>query len=88
METKKPKITICMGSSCFARGNERNLAFVEEFLESRGLKDEIDVDLEGRLCTGNCANGPVVIVDDRVYTRVDSGLMGDILSALFPEAGK
>ena len=28
----KPKITICMGSSCFARGNEKNVEFCEEFL--------------------------------------------------------
>ena len=80
----KPKIVICMGSSCFARGNERNLAFTEEFLESRGLKDEVDVELEGSLCTGCCAEGPVVIVDGRRYTRVDRGAMGDILSQLFP----
>ncbi|MCR5413742.1 MAG: (2Fe-2S) ferredoxin domain-containing protein [Kiritimatiellae bacterium] len=85
---KKPKITICMGSSCFARGNERNLAFVEEFLEKRGLKDEVDVELDGSLCTGNCASGPVVIVDGKVHTRVDRGLMGDVLESLFPENAK
>lgn len=82
----RPKITICMGSSCFARGNERNLALCEEFLSSRGLQDEVDVELSGSLCTGNCASGPVVIVDGRVYTRVDRGVMDDILKGLFPES--
>ena len=81
----KPKIIICMGSSCFARGNESNLAFCEEFLAARGLKDEVDVDLSGCLCTGNCAAGPVVVVNDRVYTRVDRGVMNDILTGLFPQ---
>ncbi len=88
MEANKPKITICMGSSCFARGNERNLALVEEFLEKRGLKDEVDVDLDGSLCTGNCASGPVVIVNGRVHTRVDRSLMGEILENLFPGGAK
>lgn len=82
----KPKIVICMGSSCFARGNERNLALCEEFMAARGLADEVDLDLSGSLCTGNCAEGPVVVVDGRVYTRVDRGVMGDILNGLFPEA--
>lgn len=82
----KPKITICMGSSCFARGNERNLAFCEEFLAERGLQDEVDLELIGSLCTGNCADGPVVIVDGRTYRRVDRGVMGDILNGLFPKA--
>ena len=81
----KPKITICMGSSCFARGNERNLAACEEFLEANGLRDEVDLELAGSLCTGNCADGPIVVVDDRVYRRVDCGVMGDVLKRLFPE---
>ena len=84
----KPKITICMGSSCFARGNERNLAACEEFLAANGLRDEVDLDLSGSLCTGNCAAGPVVVVNDRVYTRVDRGVMNDILTGLFPQEAK
>ena len=41
----KPTITICMGSSCFARGDEKNVALCEEFLAERGLRDEVDVAL-------------------------------------------
>lgn len=74
-----------MGSSCFARGNERNLALCEEFMAERGLVDEVDLELGGSLCTGNCAEGPVVVVDGRVYKRVDRGVMGDILNGLFPK---
>lgn len=79
----KPKITICMGSSCFARGNERNLAVCEEFLAGRGLKEDVDLELAGSLCTGNCANGPVVIINGKVHTRVDRELMRELLEKLF-----
>lgn len=79
----KPKITICMGSSCFARGNERNLAVCEEFLTARGLREDVDLELAGSLCTGNCANGPVVIIDGKVHTRVDRELMRELLEKLF-----
>jgi NADH:ubiquinone oxidoreductase subunit E len=75
----RPKITICMGSSCFARGNEKNVALCEEFLAERGLRDDVDVELGASLCTGNCANGPVVVVDGKTYTNVDRGVMRDIL---------
>ena len=75
----RPKITICMGSSCFARGNEKNVALCEEFLAERGLRDDVDVELGASLCTGNCANGPVVVVDGKTYTNVDRGVMCDIL---------
>ena len=74
-----------MGSSCFARGNEKNLAACEEFLSARGLKDEVDVDLGASLCTGNCAEGPVVIVDGKTYMNVDRGVMADILEKTFPK---
>ena len=35
----KPNIVICMGSSCFARGNEKTVEACESFLAERGLKD-------------------------------------------------
>ena len=73
-----------MGSSCFARGNEKNLAFCEKFLAARGLRDEVDVVLGASLCTGNCADGPIVIVDGKAYKHVDEGVMKDIINRLFP----
>ena len=81
----KPQITICMGSSCFARGNEKTVEACESFLAERGLKDEIDVDLGASLCTGHCAEGPVVVVDGKVYTHVDPLVMRDILEKIFPK---
>ena len=77
-----------MGSSCFARGNEKNVVFCEKFLAARGLRDEVDVVLGASLCTGNCAEGPIVIVDGKVHTRVDEGVMSDILESLFPVGTK
>jgi len=74
-----------MGSSCFARGNEKNVEACERFLAERGLKDEVDVELGASLCTGNCSNGPVVIVDGKTYTHVDPLVMRDILNKVFPE---
>ena len=68
---RRPQITICMGSSCFARG----------------LKDEVDVDLGASLCTGNCADGPIVVVDGKIYKHVDPLVMRDILEATFPQKG-
>ena len=80
----KIKMVICIGSSCFARGNAENVKITEEFLAKRGLSDEVDIDLSGGLCTGNCADGPIVIVNDKVYRHVERGVMQDILSQYFP----
>lgn len=87
-QNRRPKITICVGSSCFARGNGKNVEFAEKYLAARGLKDAIDFDMDGCLCMNDCAVGPVVTVDGKVYTHVDEGLMRDILDGLFPEKAK
>ena len=81
----KQKIVICIGSSCFARGNDANVRAVEEFLERNGLKDDAQIDLSGGLCTGNCPDGPIVIVDGKVYKHVEKGVMLDILKSYFPQ---
>ena len=80
----KPKIVICIGSSCFSRGNTKNVETAEKYLEENGYKDEVDVDLSGSLCQGRCADGPIVVIDDRVYTKVDTGLMLDLLRQTLP----
>ncbi len=79
----KPTITICMGSSCFARGNEKNVALCERFLAERGLRDDVDVELGAALCTGHCAQGPIVIINGQVHTGVDPGVMKGLLERTF-----
>lgn len=79
---EKPRVTICVGSSCFARGNEKNVQIAEDFLNERGLADGVDLELEGCLCTGACLAGPVVIVNGQKYTKVDAGLMRDLLEEM------
>lgn len=78
-----PEITICMGSSCFARGNEKNLEILEQFLKERGLQDEIDIKLGCSLCRGNCSIGPNIRVNEQEYNNVDSGMMYEILKNCF-----
>ena len=43
-------ITICMGSSCFSRGNNRNIEVIQSFLSSRHLPG--NAELAGHLCEG------------------------------------
>lgn len=81
--TERPGITICMGSSCFARGNEKNLQVLEKFMQERGLRDEIDVELGCSLCREKCSIGPNITVNGKDYHAVDPGMMYEILRDLF-----
>ena len=79
----KPKIVICLGSSCFARGNEENIRVVEAYLAENSYRDEVEVELSGTLCQARCADGPNVVT----YSKVDPGVMLDLLRKTLPPRG-
>ncbi len=83
----KPKIVVCLGSSCFARGNEENIRVVEDYLKQNSYQDDVDVELSGTLCQGCCSEGPNVIVDGKLYSKVEPGVMLDILKRTLPPRG-
>lgn len=62
------RVSICMGSSCFARGNNHALSALTRFLEEAGLTD--CVDLRGHLCAEACARGPILTVDGVTHEGV------------------
>jgi NADH:ubiquinone oxidoreductase subunit E len=74
-------ITICMGSSCFSRGNNRSIGVIQSFLETR--QGEPAIEVCGRLCEGQCKLGPNLCVNGRDYHEVDPvmvlGLVNDAL---------
>lgn len=67
MTGTKLKITVCMGSSCFARGNLENLEFIEKYIKDNNLEAEIE--LSGSRCENKCAKGPNIIVNGQEYNN-------------------
>ncbi|MDD3155206.1 MAG: NAD(P)H-dependent oxidoreductase subunit E [Victivallaceae bacterium] len=82
----KLKIVVCIGSSCFARGNARNVEVIEHFIKERHLADSVELSISGGLCSGCCADGPNIIVNDRMYHNMTPDGMLEILNRLFPSA--
>jgi NADH:ubiquinone oxidoreductase subunit E len=62
-------ITICMGSSCFSRGNNRNIEVIQDYLNTRTLP--AGVELNGHLCRNECCSGPNVTINGKTYHEVD-----------------
>lgn len=78
----KRNITICLGSSCFSRGNNLNLELVKRYLADNGLTDVVG--FAGRLCENRCDKGPVICIDDHVYYEVNASRLHKILKEEFP----
>lgn len=75
-------ITICMGSSCFSRGNNRNIEVVQTSLEAHGLSHAVQ--LQGHLCEEHCKQGPNVVIHGTTYHEVDPVSMLELLNRHLP----
>ena len=72
------KITVCMGSSCFGKGNQATAETVTQFIQEHKLDDKIEV--AGCLCSGHCANGPNVMINDKLISSVSEQSIGAVIA--------
>ncbi len=80
-QTLTGEIVICMGSSCFSRGNKHSLELIKNYLKERGLEDTFR--FRGAHCFGDCELGPVLIIDGIRYTKVQSDNITELLDNHF-----
>jgi NADH:ubiquinone oxidoreductase subunit E len=78
------EVVVCLGSSCFARGNAQNLAAIESFLQNRGLEKSVRV--TGCLCQDECKRGPNVTMRGEHLHEVTTAKLREILPHLSVEA--
>jgi NADH:ubiquinone oxidoreductase subunit E len=83
MTLLKKEIKICLGSSCFSRGNKRTLQVIQKYLKDHQL--ERDVILKGNHCYSNCSTGPVMKIGNMLYEQVSSESVLEILESEFGE---
>ncbi len=77
----KHEIIICLGSSCFARGNRDSLKFVEGYIKEKKIADRVD--FRGKLCSGNCGKGPILFIDKQMHENVNCDQLEPMLNNLF-----
>ncbi len=76
-------IKICLGSSCFSRGNRHILEIVKNYLKEHEMEDKVF--FRGDLCDGLCEHGPILKINDKVYKHVSADNIYDILNDYFSE---
>ncbi|MDR1480612.1 MAG: [FeFe] hydrogenase, group A [Planctomycetaceae bacterium] len=69
----KVKVTICVGTSCFANGSEILLEKVEDFIQAESLGDVLQV--EAAFCAENCDKGPTVVVGEKTINHATPELV-------------
>ncbi len=68
MNERLTELTICLGSSCFARGNKQALTVIKDYLKRNELEDKVH--FKGNHCFGKCNKGPVLQIDERIIEGV------------------
>jgi NADH:ubiquinone oxidoreductase subunit E len=76
------RIDICMGSSCFARGNAENLRIVRDYV-ARNCPGVV-VNLTGTLCRERCGSGPNITIDGREHHGVTPDSIQELLCRELP----
>ena len=71
------EIKVCMGSACFAKGNQDNLEYIKEYIENNNLNSEVTI--IGALCENKCEKGPRIIIDGKEYINVTKENLSEIL---------
>ncbi len=76
-------VKICQAESCQAMGSRALTAHAEQRLGVRmnGTTTDGSVSLEPVYCLGNCACSPAIMIDGKVYGRVDAGRLDGLLDA-------
>ena len=84
--TMEPKgrfpISVCMGTACYVRGAEKILEELERQLEIKVGETTADglFSLNCLRCVGACGLAPVVTIGDKVYGRLTTDKIRDILA--------
>lgn len=78
----KNVINICMGTACFVRGADKILREFESQLRMKSGETSIDgiFTIDSLRCVGACGLAPVVMVNDKVYGRVEAKDVNKIIS--------
>jgi len=75
-------INVCLGTACFVRGADAIMKEIEKELKIRAgeTSEDMKYTLSGLRCIGACGLAPVVMVNDKVYGRVEVSEVKKILA--------
>jgi NADH:ubiquinone oxidoreductase subunit E len=72
------ELEICLGSSCFSRGNRDVVQYIKEYLKKNHLDDKVV--FKGARCLGHCSNGPNLVINGKIIEGVSLNMTEKILA--------
>jgi NADH:ubiquinone oxidoreductase subunit E len=73
----RKKIILCLGSSCFARGNDDIIPHIKRFISRHELDDKVE--FRGDHCFSNCSEGPNLMIGSKMFSQISVQNIDSIL---------
>lgn len=80
------EIEICLGSSCFSRGNREAVLVIREYLRKNHLDDKVI--FKGARCLNRCNEGPFIIINGKTFEQSGIPDLGKLLEQEFSELNR
>lgn len=65
---RRVEMEICLGSSCFSRGNRDVVMYIKDYLRKNHLDDKVV--FRGARCLGHCSKGPNMVINGTIIHGV------------------
>jgi len=75
------EMQICLGSSCFSRGNKDIVMFMKDYLKKNHLDDTVI--FKGSHCMGSCSSGPNLKINGRMIEDIRMANIVEIMEREF-----
>jgi len=59
------KIKVCVGSSCYLKGAQKVIDYLEETIKNGDLSQKLE--LSGAFCLENCGDGIAISINDEIF---------------------
>jgi NADH:ubiquinone oxidoreductase subunit E len=79
------EIAVCMGSSCFSRGNAVNAEVAQRYIEEHGLGEQVA--LSGCLCENKCKKAPNIKLDGKTFSYIAAETLPRLLDSVVNDGG-
>jgi NADH:ubiquinone oxidoreductase subunit E len=80
------EIEICLGSSCFSRGNREAVQVIREYLRKNHLDDKVM--FKGARCLNRCNEGPFIIINGKTFEQSGIQDLEKLLEKEFSELNR
>lgn len=74
-------LQICLGSSCFSRGNKKIVKLIEEYIKLNNLANKVY--FHGGHCFSKCEKGPTLLAQGEYYHNLTEETIEEVLNKIF-----